>query len=160
MGTIEGSRSSPGAGHSSGLIVRAVEISTAQMRALNVTPHTLVPTPGTGKAIVVEGFSLSKPSGTAFSLVAAGEDLEFRYSDAAGLKIAEAETTGLLNVNGERHRWVSVYRSTSDNSAIEPVNNGAIVVTEQRRDRRRQQGHYLDVLPSDPDPALRLRRQV
>ena len=115
-------------GMASGLAIHGVEIPTAQMRALNTTPYTLVPAQGTGKAIVVEGFALSKPSGTAFSLVAAGEDLEFRYTDATGLKIAEAETTGLLNVNTERHRWVSVYRSTSDNSAIEPVNNGAIVV--------------------------------
>ena len=116
-------------GMASGLAIHGVEIPTAPMRALNTTPYTLVPAQGTGKTIVVEGFALSKPSGgAAFGGIASGEDLEFRYTNAAGLQIAELETTGFLAAGGERHRWVSTYRAASGNSAIEPVNNGAIVV--------------------------------
>ena len=128
MGIIEGARAKPGDGPAAGLIIRAVEISASQMRALNATPHTLVPTPGTGKAIVVEGFAVSKPAGTAFGGIVAAEDLEFRYVNATGLQIAQAETIGFLDSGNERHRWVGAFRPAIGNSAINAVNNGAVVV--------------------------------
>ena len=72
--------------------------STTQVRALNSTIREVIPAPPDGKFIALEKVVVTKPVGTAFGGIAAGEDLEFRYTDASGLEIMDIETTGFLSL--------------------------------------------------------------
>ena len=113
MGIIRGARVGPGDGHSSGFVVRDVVIPSADILTLNASVYTLIPTPGSGKVLIFEGALAYKPSGTAYAGVAGGEDLDIRYTNASGHKVAELELTGFASVATSQRRWVGAYRDDS-----------------------------------------------
>lgn len=147
---IEGARSSPGQGHSGGLIIEDVTITTAQVLALFTTEIEVVAAPGAGLATILEGAMIHKPAGTAYAGIAAGEDLSISYTDASGLAVAGCETTGFLDSVAALSRWVNAYRAASGLSQIVPVANAALVL------------HMLvgNITTGDSDLILRLYYRV
>ena len=97
------------------------------MLTLNASVFTLIPTPGSGRVLIFEGALVYKPSGTAYAGVAGGEDLDIRYTNASGHKVAELELTGFASVATSQRRWVGAYRDDSDTSSFTPAINRAIV---------------------------------
>ena len=128
MGIIEGARSDPGEGHSSGHIVTDVTITTAQLLALFTTEITVLAAPGADKAIILDGVLIDKPAGTAYDGIAAGEDLAFFYTDKSGLEVARCETTGFLDSSSAKFRYVHAFRAASGASQIIPVANAVLVI--------------------------------
>lgn len=75
-----------------------VTISSAQILAMNVTPITLIPAPGAGKAIVLHKILAALAYNTiAYTSVGGGDDITIRYTDGAGAVIGTIETTGFLD---------------------------------------------------------------
>lgn len=107
---------------------RRTVISSAALLALNATPAEIVPAPGAGLALIFEGALIRKPAGTAYAGIAAGEDLSVKYTDAAGDEIAQCEPTGFLDQATNQIRWVRAFDPGSGDSAITPVENGALVL--------------------------------
>ena len=105
-----------------------VQITSAQIKALNATPIELVPAPGAGRAIIFFGILMSKPAGTAYAGIAGGEDLAVKYTDASGLQVASAETTGFLDQTSLQTRYAPVYSAASGDSSYTPVVNAALVL--------------------------------
>ena len=128
MGIIEGARSDPGEGHSAGLIVTDVTISTVQVLTLNATEREVLAAPGADKAIILVGAMIHKPAGTAYAGIAAGEDLSISYTNAAGVEVARCETTGFLDSTAALSRWVHAFNAASGASQIVPAANAALVI--------------------------------
>lgn len=75
-----------------------VEITSAQLLALNATPITLVAAPGAGILSVFDEIIVYKPAGTAYAGIAAGEDLAVKYTNSSGAQVnTSLETTGFLD---------------------------------------------------------------
>lgn len=68
------------------LQVRKVTLTSAQVLALNTTPQTLVPAPGAGRAIVVQGIVGRLTYNSA--AYATNTTMEFRYTNGSGTKVA------------------------------------------------------------------------
>lgn len=101
-----------------------VEITTAQLKALNATPQTLVAAPGAGLIIVPEQAILFLDyAGTAYDGIAAGEDLAVRYTNGSGAIAMNIEATGFLDATADAVR-VAMLPGT----AIAPVANAALVL--------------------------------
>ena len=109
-------------------IRRRVVVTTAQVLALFATPIALVPAPGAGRALIFEGALIQKPAGTAYAGIAAGEDLAVKYTDAAGLEVAQIETTGFLDQATLQTRWARAHAAATGDSSIVPVVNAALVL--------------------------------
>lgn len=105
-----------------------VTITPAQLLALNATPRTLVAAPGAGFFNVFERAILHKPAGTAYSGVAAGEDLSIKYTDAAGLELSQIEVTGFLDQATAQTRFARAHAAASANNSITPVENAPLVL--------------------------------
>jgi len=107
-------------------IVQAdVTITTGQLLALNATPKTLVAAPGAGKAIIVEDLQLFLDyNSVAYNGVAAGEDLELRYTDGSGQLVSTIETTGFIDQTSDQFRHVRPVTT----AAMTPVANAAVVL--------------------------------
>ena len=101
-----------------------VVLTTAQARALNATPITIVPAPGAGKAVVVYGALAHKPVGTAFGGIAGTEDIDVRYTDGSGALILNVELTGFLDQATVQTRY-----APAGNADITPVANAAVVLS-------------------------------
>jgi hypothetical protein len=102
-----------------------VTVSTAELLALNATPKQLIAAPGSGKAIIVEDAQLMLDyNSIAYAGIAAGEDLEIRYTDGSGALVATVEATGFLDQAADEYRHV---RPTTT-AALEPVTNAALVI--------------------------------
>lgn len=97
-------------------------ISNAEVRTLNATPVTVVLAPGASKYIAVERIHVQYVYATAaFDSVGASDDLEFRYTDASGAKVAtNVETVGMLDQTADK------YADTRGIDCI-PVANAPIV---------------------------------
>jgi hypothetical protein len=108
---------------------KIVKLTAAQVLALNATPVTLVAAPGAGKALELVAASLTKPAGTAYAGVAAGEDLTINYTSGAGLAVAGCEVTGFLDQTTAQARLVKPYNAASGVSDIVPVANAALVIS-------------------------------
>lgn len=81
-------------------------ITSAQLLALNATPITILPAPGAGKAWVIDRVVLTLPyNSVAYAGIAAGEDLAFKYTDAAGTTILTVEATGFLDATANAVRY-------------------------------------------------------
>ena len=105
-----------------------VVVASAALLALNATPAELVPAPGADLALIFDGAVIRKPAGAAYAGIAAGEDLSVKYTNAAGLEVGQAETTGFLDQTTDQVRWVARHAAASGNSAIVPVANAALVL--------------------------------
>lgn len=108
--------------------VRTVQITSAQVLALNATPVEIIPAPGANKAIIFEGAVVHKPAGTAYAGIAAGEDLAFKYTNGSGLDVGECEMTGFADQTTAQVRYVRpVVQGTAPVSSLTPVANAALV---------------------------------
>ncbi len=83
--------------------VADVLISSAQLLALNATPQTLVAAPGAGVYLeLVRAYLLLDYGTTAYDGIAAGEDLQIKYTDGSGPAASAAiETTGFLSATAD-----------------------------------------------------------
>jgi len=107
---------------------RSVLVSSAELLALNAAPKTIVPAPGAGLALVFDGIGIHKPAGVAYAGIAAGEDLSVKYTDGAGLEVAEIETTGFLDQATAQTRYAGGFRAASGIASITPVVNSPLVL--------------------------------
>lgn len=107
-----------------------VTITSAQLLALNATPQTVVAAPGANKAVIFDGAVLHKPAGTAYAGIAAGEDLSFKYTGAAGAEVGVVEATGFLDQTTAQTRWCRPHATTGAgvDSAITPVANAVLAL--------------------------------
>lgn len=109
-------------------IPRSALVTSAQLLAMFATPVSVIPSPGAGLAIVLESGTIHKPAGTAYGGIAVGEDLTFKYTDQAGLEVAQIETTGFLDQATAQTRTFKTFGAASLISSITPVANAAIVI--------------------------------
>lgn len=87
------------------LALADVTITTAQVLALYTTPIEIVPAPGLLKYIRVHRASACMDyNSTAYDGIAAGEDLQLRYTDGSGTILAFCETTGFLDQTSDQIR--------------------------------------------------------
>ncbi len=101
-----------------------VEVTSAQLLALNATPKTIIAAPDSGFAVVPTRVAIYKPAGTAYAGVAAGEDLVLKYTNASGAECsAQIETTGFLDQAGAETRYAGMPAA-----AVEPVAAAAVVL--------------------------------
>ena len=107
-----------------------VEITTAQLLALNATPQQLLAAPGAGYAHILLGALFYKPDGTAYAGIAAGEDLAIRYTDGSGAILGECESTGFLDqaTAQTRYAYPIPAGATSPLLSVTPVANAALVL--------------------------------
>jgi hypothetical protein len=84
-----------------GVVERAkVILTSAQIKALNSGPITILPTPGATKAIQVLGLAAKLKYG---SIAYTGANaLEFRYTNAAGSKVTGDIAAALINNGSNR----------------------------------------------------------
>ena len=105
-----------------------VEITSAELLALNATPKTIIPAPErTGDAHIVEGMDIYKPDGTAY-VVGAGEDFVLRYTDGSGTIVTGTASAGFLDQTTEEKR-VEVPQSAVGTATIslDPTADAPIV---------------------------------
>ena len=102
--------------------IARVLITSAQLLALNATPQTLVPAPGAGKAILFSRMLVHKAAGTAYAGIAGGEDLQVRYTAAAG-----AVAGGILETTGFLDQATAQTRRLADIGGIEATSTSKIV---------------------------------
>ena len=100
-------------------------------------PKTIVAAPGANKALIFDGAVIHKPAGTAYTEVAAGEDLSIKYTDDSGLAVGGCETTGFLDQATAQTRWVNPYHAASGISSITPVANAPLRYGADFRKARR-----------------------
>lgn len=98
---------------------RDFKLTAAQLDALNATPITLIPAPGAGKVIVVEGV-FTKVDFIATRLELGAGTLAFKYTDGSGAEVATAVTNTQVELNADAY-----YRSIA--AAVVPVVNAPIV---------------------------------
>src|SRR5688572_10105968 len=97
---------------------KTMKFTASEVLALNSAPQTILPAPGTGKTIIVDKAYLFYDYGSAaFGGIAAGENLELKYTDNSGVTIAVCETVGFLD-------------QTNDEDRIVLPNNGTVAVME------------------------------
>lgn len=116
------------AGTDAGIKYVDVNITSAQLLALNATPKQILAAPGAGLANILLGVVAYKAAGTAYAGIAAGEDLSIKYTNAAGLEVAEIETTGFLDQATAQTRWATSFAAASGISSITPVANAALML--------------------------------
>lgn len=108
-----------------GIVTANITVSSAELLALNATPKQLVAAPGVGKALILVDAQLDLPyNSAAYAGIAAGEDLEIRYTNGAGQLVATVETTGFLDATASAYRHV--YPASA--AAIVPADNAALVL--------------------------------
>ena len=104
-------------------------LTAANVKALNATPISLVPAPGSGYALIFEGAVVYYGFNTAaYAGIAGGEDLAVKYTDASGLQVGSCETASFLDQTSNQTRFISPYRAASGASDIIPAANAALVL--------------------------------
>lgn len=82
-----------------------ITVTAAEILALHTTAKTLITAPGAGIAIIPLSASLFLDYATAaYAAIAAGDDLELRYTNGAGGLLGTIETTGFLDQTADQHR--------------------------------------------------------
>ena len=115
-------------GKSKKSLLAETTITQAEMIALFTTPITIIPAPGAGFAVVPRLIHVIAPAGTAFSGIAAGEDVAISYTDASGAECApRVETTGFLDQATLQNRLVPCGAVQAVLSSIVPVANAVVV---------------------------------
>lgn len=101
-----------------------VTVSSAEILALNATPKTIVAAPGAGLAIIPIGAVLFLDyNSAAYAGIAAGEDLAFKYTNAAGTQIFTVEATGFLDATADAVRYAD-----AGLTLLTPTANAAVVL--------------------------------
>lgn len=107
----------------------SVAITAANFLALNTTPKSLVPAPGSGYIVIPNHFLFTMTrTGTAF---ANGGALEFRYTNASGAKVSADIAAAVVTTGGAGVELAAVGGIVS---AITPVANAAVVVNAASAD--------------------------
>ena len=106
----------------------SVQVSSAELLALFATPKELVAAPGVGFALQFVDMNIQKPAGTAYGGIAADEDLAVKYTNAAGLEVAQCETTGFLDSAGDQIRVCLAHHAATGDSSVVLVANAALVL--------------------------------
>lgn len=114
------------------LHVADVQLSSAEILALNATPIELIGAPGANKALVFEGAVIHKPAGTAYAGVAVGEDLSLKYTDENGVEVGVCEMTGFADQTTAQARYIRAIDgraavTAGAPSSIAPAANAALV---------------------------------
>lgn len=114
------------------LHVTDVQLSSAEVLALNATPIELVGAPGAGKALIFEGAVVHKPAGTAYAGIAAGEDLSIKYTNGSGVEVGVLEMTGFADQTTAQARYIRPIDARAAvtagaPSSITPAANAALV---------------------------------
>ncbi len=103
-----------------------ITIATGDVLTLNTTPIQVVAAPASGYALIpVMAVLMLDFNSVAYDGIAAGEDLEFRYTNSTGAVLATVETTGFLDATADETRVVATDYTTA---AIEPTAAAKIVV--------------------------------
>ena len=90
-----------------GFLQKITTITSAQLLALNATAQTLVPAPGSGLTALLDEIKMVYSGGTAYAGIAAGEDMQARYTSAAGAVASEIqEVTGWLDQTTGSTKWI------------------------------------------------------
>lgn len=106
------------------LLSSIVRIPYQSVRTLNATPFTILPAPGAGLAYILRSALVQMKYGSAaYDSVGSGDDLAFKYTNAAGATLITVETTGFLDQTSNQLRFASSNFAV----AITPVNNAPIV---------------------------------
>ena len=109
-GEFEVNATESGKGANAQVLVEAITkttVTTAQVLALFATPIEIAPAPAAGFANIFRRAGIFKAAGTAYSGIAAGENLAIGYTNAAGLVVSpEIETVGFLDQTSAEFRWV------------------------------------------------------
>lgn len=112
-------------------------LTTAQIKALNATPITLIDAPGTGKTIVVDEIQLFLDYNSATYVAGAGEDLVFQYATGnVAIASIDNDAVAFLTATADAH-WlgqpVGIYAAsvagTGDGVLLTTIDNEAIEVT-------------------------------
>ena len=104
-------------------------ITSAQILALFATPIEVIAAPGAGKALILEGALLFLDhGGTDYAGIAAGEDLSFKYTNAAGAEVMRIETTGFMDASADALRYARPTDLTNMIPVHTPIANAAIVL--------------------------------
>ena len=103
-------------------------IPYASVRLLNDPAVVLVP--GVPNSVLVFlGALITKPAGTAYDGVDAGEDLAVKYTDKdATLVLGTCETTGFVDQATAQYRWLNAYHAASGASDITPAIGAPLVL--------------------------------
>lgn len=98
-------------------------LTAANIIAMGTTPVALLQAPGAGRVIVVKGigFQMTRTA-TAFT---GGGALEFRYTDASGVKVSADIAESVVDTGGAGVEYVHV---AGIEASIIPVANAAIVI--------------------------------
>lgn len=111
-------------------LYKTATISSAQLLALNATAQSVIAAPGAGQAIIPVRVAIHKPAGTAYSGIAAGEDLVLKYTNAAGAQCSSViETTGFLDQATAQTRVAGMPGATGATAGdFIPSANAAVVL--------------------------------
>lgn len=103
-----------------------VTVSSAELLAMFATPKTIVAAPAAGLMNVFEGIVISKPAGTAYAGIAAGEDLQVSLGTVA-TALAQIETTGFLDQTTVQTRYAPAYKAASGLNGLTPANSAILL---------------------------------
>jgi len=106
-------------------LVRTVQVnlSSANILAMNATPVTLIAAPGAGKIVIVEDILLKMV--TTATAYANGGAVEFRYTDGSGAKVT-ADIAAAVITAGAGTTYTKVGGVIA---SLTPVANAPIVIT-------------------------------
>jgi len=104
-----------------------VAITSTELLALQTTVKELVAAPGANKILAFKyaAWFLDYNS-TAYAGIAAGENLDIRYTDASGVLVGAQETVGFLDQTSDKHA-ITYPAVTSGVTDIIAVTNAALV---------------------------------
>ena len=90
------------------LLYSVVKIPYQKVRTLYTTPVTIIPAPGSGKAIILKSSLVYMKYGSAaYDSVGANDDLTFKYTNAAGATLITVETVGFLDQTTNQLRYAT-----------------------------------------------------
>jgi hypothetical protein len=123
------------------------QVPSASVLTLFATPVTILPAAPVGFAYAPVRASIHKPAGTAYAAIAAGSDLVFKYTNAAGQQVTSViEATGFLDQATAQTRFVGMPGSTGATAAdMTPVDAAPVVL------------HLLTQNPTTGTSALHVR---
>jgi hypothetical protein len=106
-----------------------ISLTNEEILALQTTPKTLVANPGANKALIFLGAELKLVYSTAaFANIAAGDDLNVRYTNGSGGIVGVGESTGFLDLTADAWMWINPSASplVTPNAALVLSLGGAV----------------------------------